>query len=149
MTIFFFLLVQSVFAETAWNSDYVEQLIHSKAAASNANYLEALCETQLRSQRVPTACYLGASDNKELLRFLDGRCQMWNSGEKDISALEKWLKHPDISAKCQKTVRERLAELQYVQEENAPFDYFQARKKKLAQELNGRLAWKKSSKPNQ
>ncbi len=132
-------------AQTIWSEEDIAKIIRSKATQQENSYLSELCETQLREKRTPTACFADAKQDAELLQFLDSRCQAWIGKEKESVILEKWVEHPQISADCRNLIQQRLSELRYIQEEEAPLDFYQARKSRLARVLNKPMQWKQSS----
>ncbi len=127
-----------------WTSEEVMRRIRNPEIVNSATYLSALCEVQLEQHRVPTACYQEANLNKALVRFLNERCVQWITNEKDLKALKSWNEHPYIHKECSNKVRMRIAELEYIQEEKNPLEYFRTQRAELARNLKTSVLWKTS-----
>ena len=138
-----FILSVSAKAQT-WSSEEVQRRIRNPSLESSGSYLSSLCEVQLGQHRVPTACYEETNDNKTMVRFLNERCTQWIGAEKDLKSLKNWIEHPKIHKECWQKVRERIAELEYVQEEKNPLEYFRLQKAQLARNLKSSISWKTS-----
>lgn len=143
LSIFFAL---SAIAET-WSMQDVQKMMRNPAVAAEDSYLSSLCEVQLEQRRVPTACYREVQKNNEMLRFLNERCAQWVVFEKNLTILKSWSRHPQIHKSCLDKMRERVAELEYVQEEQRPLEYFRSQKAQLAQNLKSEKTWKTTHNP--
>ena len=83
-------------------SQSIEELYQIKRANFRNKYLVQLCKTQLKKNRIPSACYeiSSARKNQEFLSYLNEQCQNLKLENLTLPIVSKALENKSLSPNC-------------------------------------------------